>query len=76
MGGAFYYTMRLATRNPDVTWSHHDNPEPWQHYSDKQYKVNKTWVLSIELDLIKSFRLQFYSPVRDYSKTESQAPKF
>lgn len=41
MGGAFYYTMRLATRNPDVTWAHHDNPEPWQHYADKQYKVNE-----------------------------------
>ncbi|XP_055373880.1 cytochrome c oxidase subunit NDUFA4 [Condylostylus longicornis] len=54
--GAVYYTLRLATRNPDVTWSRKNNPEPWQHYRDKQYK--------------------FYSPIRDYSKTESPAPKY
>lgn len=40
MLGAFYYTMRLATRNPDVTWSRTSNPEPWQEYRNKQYKVN------------------------------------
>lgn len=54
--GAGYYILRLATRNPDVTWNRTTNPEPWQHYKDKQYK--------------------FYSPVRDYSKTKSEAPEF
>ncbi|XP_017479970.1 PREDICTED: cytochrome c oxidase subunit NDUFA4 [Rhagoletis zephyria] len=36
--GAVYYTLRLATRNPDVTWNRSSNPEPWQEYKDKQYK--------------------------------------
>lgn len=39
MFGALYYTIRLATRNPDVTWNRKTNPEPWQEYKDKQYKV-------------------------------------
>lgn len=37
--GAVYYMARLATRNPDVTWNRTSNPEPWQEYKDKQYKV-------------------------------------
>ncbi|XP_058788693.1 cytochrome c oxidase subunit NDUFA4 [Phymastichus coffea] len=32
------YTLRLATKNPDVSWNKHKNPEPWQEYSTKQYK--------------------------------------
>ncbi|CAG9807869.1 cytochrome c oxidase subunit NDUFA4 [Chironomus tepperi] len=56
MAGAGYYLLRLATRSPEVTWSHKNNPEPWEHYRNKQYK--------------------FYSPIRDYSKTESPAPKY
>lgn len=36
--GAMYYTLRLATRNPDVTWNRSSNPEPWQEYKEKQYK--------------------------------------
>lgn len=39
MLGALYYTMRLATRNPDVTWNRETNPEPWEAYRNKQYKV-------------------------------------
>lgn len=39
MLGAFFYTLRLATRNPDVTWRRGENPEPWQEYRNKQYKV-------------------------------------
>jgi len=38
VGGAAYYTMRLATRCPDVTWNRTTNPEPWQEYANKQYK--------------------------------------
>jgi NADH dehydrogenase (ubiquinone) 1 alpha subcomplex subunit 4 len=41
MLGAFFYTVRLATRNPDVTWNRGSNPEPWQEYANKQYKVRK-----------------------------------
>lgn len=33
------YTMRLALTNPDVTWDRKSNPEPWQKYAEKQYKV-------------------------------------
>ncbi|XP_023944399.1 cytochrome c oxidase subunit NDUFA4 [Bicyclus anynana] len=37
-GMAVLYTLRLATRNPDVSWNKRTNPEPWQEYKDKQYK--------------------------------------
>ncbi|KAL7022464.1 hypothetical protein ACKWTF_012247 [Chironomus riparius] len=40
MAGAGYYLLRLATRSPEVTWSHKNNPEPWEHYRNKQYKVS------------------------------------
>lgn len=38
------YTIRLATRNPDVSSRRKSNPEPWQHLVDengnrKQYKL-------------------------------------
>lgn len=33
------YTLRLATRSPDVTWNRRTNPEPWQEYETKNYKV-------------------------------------
>ncbi|PSN46076.1 Cytochrome c oxidase subunit NDUFA4 [Blattella germanica] len=36
--GAFYYTLRLATRSPEVSWNKKTNPEPWNEYSDKQHK--------------------------------------
>lgn len=32
------YLLRLATRSPDVSWDKRGNPEPWQHYQQKQYK--------------------------------------
>ncbi|XP_067686444.1 cytochrome c oxidase subunit NDUFA4-like [Haliotis asinina] len=35
---AFFYTMRLATRNPDVCWDRKNNPYPWQQYERRQYK--------------------------------------
>lgn len=38
-GGAVFYLLRLAIRNPDVSWNKRTNPEPWQEYRDKQYKV-------------------------------------
>nr|AAY63985.1 putative NADH dehydrogenase 1 alpha subcomplex 4 [Lysiphlebus testaceipes] len=36
--GSTGYLIRLATRNPDVSWINKNNPEPWQYYKDKQYK--------------------------------------
>lgn len=32
---------RLATQSPDVTWNRSGNPEPWEKYRNKQYKVGK-----------------------------------
>uniref|UniRef100_U5ES15 Putative nadh dehydrogenase n=1 Tax=Corethrella appendiculata TaxID=1370023 RepID=U5ES15_9DIPT len=42
MVGAALYTLRLATRNPDVSWSKKGNPEPWEAYREKQYKFYTT----------------------------------
>ena len=39
VAAAAFYSVRLAVRNPDVTWDRKNNPEPWQHYAEKQYKV-------------------------------------
>lgn len=33
------YTLRLAVKNPDVTWKHVANPEPQKEWADRQYKV-------------------------------------
>lgn len=82
--GAAYYILRLATRNPDVTWSRAQNPEPNQAYRNKQYKVSERvdeTTVGAPFAVRPIFypcasRLQFYSPIRDYSKTESQAPKY
>lgn len=38
-GMAGLYIARLALVNPDVTWSRTKNPEPWERYRNKQYKV-------------------------------------
>ncbi|XP_043271769.1 cytochrome c oxidase subunit NDUFA4 [Venturia canescens] len=40
--GAALYVLRLATRNPDVSWNPKKNSEPWQEYSNKQYKFYST----------------------------------
>ncbi|XP_012542431.1 cytochrome c oxidase subunit NDUFA4 [Monomorium pharaonis] len=40
--GAFLYTLRLATRNPDVSWLNKKESEPWNYYKDKQYKFFAT----------------------------------
>ncbi|XP_032681255.1 cytochrome c oxidase subunit NDUFA4 [Odontomachus brunneus] len=39
-GGALaaFYTLRLATRSPDVSWFNKKEAEPWNDYSTKQYK--------------------------------------
>jgi NADH dehydrogenase (ubiquinone) 1 alpha subcomplex subunit 4 len=37
--GAFFYTVRLAVRSPEVSWNKKSNPEPWNEYTNKQHKV-------------------------------------
>lgn len=37
--------LRLATQSPDVTWNRKGNPEPWEKYRNKQYKVCTIWSL-------------------------------
>ncbi|KAK0182223.1 hypothetical protein PV327_000384 [Microctonus hyperodae] len=41
--GAVGYLMRLAIKNPDVTWNSKKNPFPQEQYKDKQYKLYSTW---------------------------------
>ncbi|KAJ6634070.1 Cytochrome c oxidase subunit NDUFA4 [Pseudolycoriella hygida] len=36
MSGALYYTLRLATRNPDVAWNRSQFSN--EYYRNKQYK--------------------------------------
>lgn len=76
--GAVYYLLRLAIRNPDVSWSRVQNPEPNQEYHNKQYKVKDFLILITSLSkyIFLIIFPQFYSPVRDYSKIESKAPKY
>ncbi|XP_015590043.1 cytochrome c oxidase subunit NDUFA4 [Cephus cinctus] len=38
VGAACAYTIRLAVKNPDVTWNSKKNPVPQEAYKDKQYK--------------------------------------
>ncbi|XP_047477270.1 cytochrome c oxidase subunit NDUFA4-like isoform X1 [Penaeus chinensis] len=42
VAGATFYTLRLAFRNPDVSWNRTGNPEPQQEWANKQYKVRNT----------------------------------
>lgn len=34
-------SVRLLTQSPDVTLARKQNPEPWEKYRNKQYKVSK-----------------------------------
>ncbi|XP_012231940.1 cytochrome c oxidase subunit NDUFA4 [Linepithema humile] len=53
VGGAaaFFYTLRLATRNPDVSWTNKKEAQPWDYYKDKQYKFYSP---KIDYDKMKS----------------------
>jgi len=33
------YALRVAAKEPEVTWRHHTNLEPWNEYANKQYKL-------------------------------------
>lgn len=71
---AALYTLRLATQNPDVTWDRKNNPEPWQKYAEKQYKVNWTvFLVGFTHNFFFFFCVQFYVPS---GFKPSQAPKF
>ncbi|XP_011305828.1 cytochrome c oxidase subunit NDUFA4 [Fopius arisanus] len=37
--GSAAYLLRLAVANPDVSWQPKKNPEPWQAYKNKEYKL-------------------------------------
>lgn len=50
--GAGYYLLRLATRNPDVTWSRAQNPEPNQAYRAAQYKVLQSLIPFAQTDTL------------------------
>jgi len=39
VGLSFFYTIRLALQNPDVSWRRTSNPEPWQHRVDGDGKT-------------------------------------
>lgn len=77
---------RLATQSPDVTWNRSGNPEPWEKYRNKQYKVGKTntkknmnqFIYGNVIDncAFVTFSFQLYSPNIDYSKLECPAPDY
>ncbi|XP_012268410.1 cytochrome c oxidase subunit NDUFA4 [Athalia rosae] len=35
---ATFYSIRLAVRSPEVSWSKTANPEPWNEYANKRHK--------------------------------------
>ncbi|CAG7659376.1 unnamed protein product [Allacma fusca] len=35
---ATVYGLRVAVKEPEITWNHHTNLEPWNEYANKQYK--------------------------------------
>lgn len=39
--GAVFYTLRLATRNPDVQWNRSSGEISNEEFRKKQYKVRK-----------------------------------
>uniref|UniRef100_A0A224Y4N4 Putative conserved secreted protein n=1 Tax=Panstrongylus lignarius TaxID=156445 RepID=A0A224Y4N4_9HEMI len=36
--GSLFYLARLGFRNPEVSWNKRGDQEPWNEYTDKQYK--------------------------------------
>lgn len=68
-----FYSCRLAFHDLDTTWNRKGNPEPWNEFADKQFKVK---ILTLNWLLISDIFLQFYSPTMDYSKIKSPAPKY
>ncbi|XP_034563839.1 cytochrome c oxidase subunit NDUFA4 [Notolabrus celidotus] len=59
-GGAtmsMMYLGRLALRNPDVSWDHKNNPEPWNNLQpDHQYKM---FTVNMDYSKLKKDRPDF-----------------
>ena len=53
VAAATLYTMRLAVKNPDVSWNKKKNPEPWNEYKNKQYKVKNCFSFMYNNYLLK-----------------------
>lgn len=76
MGMSVLYTLRIAVQSPDVSWNRKTNPEPWQHYSEKKYKVSHllTFMSDFGWSSINFSLLQFMYPTAEFKP--SQAPKY
>lgn len=57
MAWSAYYTLRLAIKNPDVSWAKKSNPEPWNEYANKQYKVSSFFPCCIRSELRLIYRI-------------------
>ncbi|GCB61955.1 hypothetical protein scyTo_0009428 [Scyliorhinus torazame] len=55
--GATMYLLRLALRNPDVSWNHKNNPEPWNDIApNQQYKF---FAVNMDYSKLKKNRPDF-----------------
>ncbi|XP_034426145.1 cytochrome c oxidase subunit NDUFA4 [Hippoglossus hippoglossus] len=51
------YLARLALKNPDVTWDHKNNPEPWNNLGpNHQYKL---FAVNMDYSKLKKDRPDF-----------------
>ena len=48
MALAVIYPLRVLLKHPEIKLAKHKNPEPWNEYADKQYKL-----YSVNLDYSK-----------------------
>jgi len=80
---------RTLLKNPEVSFNRKGNPEPWNAYRDKQYKVfsnmthkqflHLTSIRLVECLLGADFNhlwFQFFGIGRDYSQVHSEAPDY
>ncbi|XP_020384566.1 cytochrome c oxidase subunit NDUFA4 [Rhincodon typus] len=55
--GASMYLLRLAVRNPDVSWNRKNNPEPWNKIApNEQYKF---FAVNMDYSKLKKDRPDF-----------------
>uniref|UniRef100_UPI00398F768C cytochrome c oxidase subunit NDUFA4-like n=1 Tax=Pristiophorus japonicus TaxID=55135 RepID=UPI00398F768C len=55
--GASLYLLRLAVRNPDVSWNRKNNPEPWNNMAPtEQYKF---FTVNMDYSKLKKDRPDF-----------------
>uniref|UniRef100_R4G366 Putative nadh dehydrogenase 1 alpha subcomplex n=1 Tax=Rhodnius prolixus TaxID=13249 RepID=R4G366_RHOPR len=48
--GSIFYLGRLGFRNPEVSWNKRGDQQPWNEYTEKQYKVTVNRVKYIVLE--------------------------